>query len=129
MDVVPSGRAVEITVPTDLDALIIITIYIGKDKYTTMFLNKYMLFKAQNKYLAGHQSVTCEDCEEKKWRTNTLALLLRTRLLEYAYDNNLLDDSIQHYIDLTRVLSFDDVLFESIPAFYNNLSKYADELF
>lgn len=46
MDVVPSGRAVEITVPTDLDALIIITIYVGKDKYTTMFLNKYMLFKA-----------------------------------------------------------------------------------
>lgn len=117
-NVVPNGNAVEITIPDDFDALIVVTIYvptITEDKvYKVMFLNEYMLFKAQQQYINSKQAC-CDDCEEKQWRSNTLAILLRTRLLEYAYDNDLLIDAIDHYVDLARILSFDNVPFTSIP--------------
>lgn len=129
-NVQPLGRAIEITAPTDLAALVVVTIYIGDTVYTTMFLNQYMLFRAQNKHLAGNTTCNnaCASCDEKTWRTNTLAILLRTRLLEYAYTNDLLNDAIDLYNDLTRVLTFDGIAFESIPAFYNNLDSYGDTL-
>lgn len=117
-NVVPNGNAVEITIPDDFDALVIVTIYIstvtGDKIYKVMFLNEYMLFKAQQQYLNDRQA-RCSDCDEKQWRSNTLAMLLRIRLLQYAYENDLLTDAIDHYVDLARILSFDNVPFTSIP--------------
>lgn len=126
----PNGRMIEVTAPTDLSALVVITIYIGEDSYSTTFLNKYMLFKAQNKHLASVNDVDnmCVGCNEKNWRTQTIAILLRTRLLEYAYENNLVEDQFKFYTDLARVLDFKHVLFESIPEFYNNLGNYGNTL-
>lgn len=117
-NVTPNGNAVEITIPDDFDALVVVTIYIstlnGDKVYKVMFLNEYMLFKAQQQYL-NQKQMCCGDCSEKQWRSNTLAILLRTRLLEFAYENDLLTDAIEHYVDLARILSFDNVPFTSIP--------------
>lgn len=131
-DVVAAGRSIEITIPSDMSALLVITVTIDGVSHSTLFLNKYMLFKAQNKHLAmsscGNSNNTCEGCGEKIWRTKTLAILLRTRLLDYAYTNDLIDDAIKLYVDLTRVLDFKHITFESIPVFYNNINTYVNEL-
>ena len=87
----------------------------GDSIYTVMFLNEYMLFKAQEQYL-NTKMECCDGCDEKQWRVNTLAILLRMRLLEYAYDNNLIDDAISYHEDLIRTLSFDNI------PFYNPLN-------
>ena len=130
-----SQTSVSVAIPSQTSALIIVTVQIADTKYVTMYFNKYMLFKAQNRYLAasncqccnGHNS--CSSCDEKHWRTTTIAILLRTQLLNYAYENYLTHDAIGFYIDLCRVLDFCDVSFESIPKFYNTLDSHALLLF
>ena len=84
----------------------------GDSVYTVMFLNEHMLFKAQEQYL-NTKMECCGGCDEKQWRVNTLAILLRMRLLDYAYDNNLINDAISHHEDLIRTLSFDNIPFHN----------------
>lgn len=124
---------IEIKIPSNTSALIVITVYANDTKYTTMFYNTYMVFKAQNRYLAVRNCVKCDnslcqDCNEKNWRTNTIAMMLRTRLLQYAYENDLINDAIKFYTDLIRVLDFKGITFEGVPSFYNNLDEYATTL-
>jgi len=70
----------------------------------------------------------CQDCNEKNWRTEAIAILLRTRLLDYAYQNDLMDDAICFYTGIVRVLDMDGITFESIPEFRNNLNNYVAQL-
>lgn len=119
---------IQIELPSDASALLVITVYIGDAGYITTFLNRYMLFKAQNKHLAVHNCMKCDngmcqDCNEKSWRTETLAILLRTQLLNYAYDNGLIDDTVKFYVELNRVLDFSGIVFESIPSYNDNLNN------
>lgn len=120
-----------VTIPLQTSALIIVTVQIANDMYVTMYFNKYMLFKAQNRYLASsncqcfNNHNSCNGCDEKHWRTTTIAMLLRISLLNYAYENYLTHDAIGFYIDLCRVLDFCDISFESIPNFYNTLDSHA----
>ena len=130
--VTPVDKTIYVDIDSHASALLIVTVTVNNQKYVTMFLNRYMLFKAQNEHLASRGCNTCgnkcQDCDEKRWRTDTIAVLLRTQLLNYAYDNSLLYDAIQFYNDLTRVLNFKNIVFESIPQFYNNLDIYATTL-
>lgn len=124
---------IHINLPTDVSALLIITAYIDGTKCTAMFLNSYMLFKAQNRHLSVRNCTKCtndmcQDCNEKNWRTEAIAILLRTRLLDYAYQNDLMDDAICFYTGIVRVLDMDGITFESIPEFRNNLNNYVAQL-
>lgn len=86
-----SDKTIYVDIDSDASALIVITVTIGDTKYVTLFLNRYMLFKAQNKFLSKKDCIcntsSCKDCDEKKYRSELLAILLRTQLLNYAYDN------------------------------------------
>lgn len=120
------GAKLEIELPSDAPALTVITVYVNTETLVTTFLNKYMLYKAQNRHLATKECSkwnmsVCKDCDEKRWRTETVVVLLRMQLLDYAYNNDLTEDTIQFFVDLTRVLNFDGITFESVPIFYNTL--------
>lgn len=128
-----NGKTISVTLPSKASALIIATVYAGNDTYCEAFLNRYMIFKAQNRFLAIRNCTkcdnsVCQDCNEKSWRTNMLTILLRTQLLNYAYENGLFYDTIDFYQGLIRLLNFNDILFESIPSFYNDLNKHATML-
>lgn len=128
-----SNRTIKIEIDSAASALLFVEVSIDSTKYSTIFLNDYMLFKAQNRYLAkldyNCTNGCCDACGEKKNRTELMTILLRTRLLDYSYANGLIDDSVQFYTDLSRILDFSEIVFESIPQFYNNIDDYATTLF
>lgn len=118
-------KTVQVTLPSDASALLVITVYTNTNTLVTLFLNHYMLYKAQNEYLSKtdcNGSYNCDGCDIKKWRVATVSVLLRIRLLDYAYQNNLIQDAVEFYQHIQRVLDFKNVFFESIPENYNSLS-------
>lgn len=49
----------------------------------------------------------CSTCLDKEQKENMVMFDLRYGLLEYALKNNLIEDAIQHYKDISRMLNID----------------------
>ena len=114
-DLTPAGTALDIPIPLDADALIIVEIVFGETKTKTVFLNKYMIYKAFDKHLQSECNTKCNACAQTSWKTATLAAMMRINLLNYAYENALLEDALKYYVDLSRSLDFNNITFESAP--------------
>lgn len=109
------SHAISVNVPYNIGPCIVVTVINGDDRVQTLFVNWYMIYCAQKRHLAKYELNGACNCDEKIWRSTTLAIMLRCRLLEYSYEQGLWDDAIKYYEDLTRVLNFDGISFESIP--------------
>lgn len=112
----PEGTALTITVPHDADAMIVVEVKINQLFTKTIFLNKYMIYKAFDKHLSKENCDNkCNSCSDKNWRNKTLSAMLRINLLNYAYENMSFNEAIDRYVDLNRSLDFKDITFESAP--------------
>lgn len=110
-----TSQVISVTVPYNIGPCIVVTVKGVGDTIQTLFVNWYMIYCAQKRHLAKYELNGACNCDEKIWRSTTLAIMLRCRLLEYSYEQGLWDDAIKYYEDLTRVLNFDGISFESIP--------------
>lgn len=67
------------------------------------YYNDKELYYKEIQLLTNH----CSTCLDKQQKERMLLFLLKQSLLEYATDNDLIEDQIQYYKDLARMLCID----------------------
>lgn len=77
----------------------------------TVLINGVLGFYYDDKelYYAQVNMLTsfCSTCLDKHQKEKLVLFLTKQQLLQYAVDNDLVEDAVQHYIDLARMLNID----------------------
>ena len=93
------------------NAGIIVTI----DSISIPVINFFSIYKAKKEYLSYNVSkkLGCRSCDEKRFNSSTLALLLRDNLLKDAYNNSKWNDVITYYNQLSKSLIFNNIIWDT----------------
>lgn len=64
----------------------------------------------------------CSTCLDDQQMDRMVLFILKQDLLNYAINNNLIDDAVQYYIDLARMLN---ICLDANTTYYNNHDRFA----
>lgn len=111
-----NGNKITINVKEFQETAFIVTIVSNFQTASAIAIDYLELYNSKVKLLTFH----CSTCLDKHNKENIIICDFKNQLLDYAVENNLTDDAIQHYIDLSRMLTIPSEHICSINTVRNN---------
>lgn len=96
----PNNTTIEITLDNEFDVSAFIVTINGVSAF---YFDKQELYYKSVELLVNH----CSTCLDKEQKERIMLLVLKKQLLEYAVNNSLLEDQVNYYKDIARMLKID----------------------